>query len=290
MSNYTPKIIHQMWLDEKNPVTPHPPEKYQKYPGYISKLKELHPDYEYMWWDRQKCEELLDREDLSYFRNIYHKIPKIIMKCDFMRYVILWIYGGYYFDLDNNFRRPLPKEWTYESLGLFHEPPSLPNNKYPGMYELTGCSTFLANAIMFSSVKHEFWLIVIKEIDRRLDNCNSKDSKKPYCTNGEVLSITGPVLLSDVAVSSGYISNSKSACYFTALDNKGERWKCEDGLECINGHYCSKEQADNSIASNTWDEGTGWTDDGSDSATNFTVAIVIVVVIVVFVLIIFFLV
>ena len=247
-----PKIIHQMWLDEKNAHTPHPPEKYKNYPGYIQRLKDLHPDYTYMWWDRAKCEKLLARTDLAYFRKIYESMPRIIMKCDFMRYVILWLFGGYYFDLDTKFRRRLPEKWENDELGIFHEPPTMTGGKYPHLFEVTGFTTNISNGLLFSQLKHPLWLAVIDEVDKRIQR-NGQN-----CSFDEVIWITGPGMLTAVCMDTGYIKQAKSPCYFFALRHTGERWKCDRGPECENNHYCSLEEAENSIAVNTWNEGTQW--------------------------------
>lgn len=247
-----PKIIHQMWLDEKNIRTPQPPEKYTNYPKYIETLKELHPDYTYMWWDRAKCEELLKQPELASFRKIYYRMPRIIMKCDFMRYVIMWVYGGYYFDLDTNFRRRIPSKWSKDDLGIFHEPPTMTGGMYPQLYEITGFTTNISNGILFSSPQHPLWLDVINEVNRRIKQ-NGQN-----CSFDEVIWITGPGLLTSVCMKTGYIKYAKSPCHFFALRQNGSRWKCARGSECDNGHYCTVEEAENTIAVNTWNEGTRW--------------------------------
>lgn len=245
-------IIHQMWLDAASAHTPDPPAKYTNYPTYIEKLKELHPDYTYMWWDRAKCEELLERPELIQFRPIYDKLPRIIMKCDFMRYVILWFFGGFYFDLDTNFRRALPEEWAHESLGIFHEPASMTGGMHPQLYDITGFTTNISNGILFSQPRHPLWLSVIAEVDKRISQ-NGQN-----CSFDEVIWITGPGMFTAVCIDTGYIAQAKSPCFFFALRQNGERWKCNRGTECKDGYYCTAEEAANTIAVNSWNEGTQW--------------------------------
>lgn len=54
-------------------------------------------NYEYKLWDKKKCEELVAMyPQFDYYHNLRFKI----MKVDFMRFLILYHYGGLYSDMD----------------------------------------------------------------------------------------------------------------------------------------------------------------------------------------------
>ena len=94
------KIIHQTWKDS-NP----PPEIYD--PSWISSWKQHHSTWEYKLWTDNELEELTSRylpESLEWFRSV-----KGVVRADFGRYLILWVHGGLYADLDYECLRPFDK-------------------------------------------------------------------------------------------------------------------------------------------------------------------------------------
>jgi mannosyltransferase OCH1-like enzyme len=87
-----PKIIHQIWLQGIDEV----PEKFV--PNMI-KNKELNPGFDHMLWDESNILELFHTLDDKYL-NTYSKLIYLHQKVDFARYVILYIEGGIYMDMD----------------------------------------------------------------------------------------------------------------------------------------------------------------------------------------------
>ena len=82
-----PKIIHQFWMGDKPPPT-----------NAMNTVKNMNPDIEYMFWDEEKCKELLP---------IKHKyqvkidlMEELNGKCDMYRWYILKKYGGLFIDAD----------------------------------------------------------------------------------------------------------------------------------------------------------------------------------------------
>lgn len=89
-----PRIIHQVWIDEKNTGMPKDwdisPEKWKKY----------HPEYIYILWDKDNSLSFIQK----YFPemcDIYINFPYVIQRCNLIRYLFLYKYGGIYCDLDN---------------------------------------------------------------------------------------------------------------------------------------------------------------------------------------------
>ena len=85
-----PKIIHQIWTQGCDKI----PEKYHKYiEGWKNK------GYKYMCWSDESIKELLQKYDESLIQVYdYFILPQ--QRSDFGRYLILYLYGGFYIDID----------------------------------------------------------------------------------------------------------------------------------------------------------------------------------------------
>jgi hypothetical protein len=65
----------------------------------ISNLKLLNPDYEYLFFDDDGVELFIDREFPQY-RSVFDSFQFPIQRYDLFRYLAVYRYGGFYFDLD----------------------------------------------------------------------------------------------------------------------------------------------------------------------------------------------
>jgi mannosyltransferase OCH1-like enzyme len=88
-----PQIIHQIWLQGERAI----PVKLRR---YSLKWRELNPDFEYILWDNQKIIEDILPKYPDRFRKIYDEYPHLIQRADFGRYLILFLMGGIYVDMD----------------------------------------------------------------------------------------------------------------------------------------------------------------------------------------------
>ena len=86
-----PKIIHQIWIDDK-------PPPYQ----YLNTWKNAHPDWTYYLWDN----ESVARETFTN-QVLIDTYPAIVSKVDLIRYELLYKYGGIYIDADIICLKPL---------------------------------------------------------------------------------------------------------------------------------------------------------------------------------------
>ena len=85
-----PKIIHQIWIG------PHPiPEQLIH---FIQTVKNLHPEFEYKFWNNNNLPTLPDKAKIQYKR--YGQIKKYAFQADVLRYFLLAEYGGLYLDVD----------------------------------------------------------------------------------------------------------------------------------------------------------------------------------------------
>jgi inositol phosphorylceramide mannosyltransferase catalytic subunit len=65
----------------------------------VSNIRLLHPDYEYMFFDDLQVEHFISNEFPEY-RAVFDSFRFPIQKYDFFRYLAVYRYGGFYFDLD----------------------------------------------------------------------------------------------------------------------------------------------------------------------------------------------
>lgn len=87
-----PKIIIQTAPKNITALSP----KIQK---YINGLKKDNPDFEYKFFNDDDIELFLKTEYPLYY-NTYNRLPRLIQRIDFFRYIAIYHYGGFYFDID----------------------------------------------------------------------------------------------------------------------------------------------------------------------------------------------
>ena len=91
MNEQIPKIIHQIWTQGCDNI----PEKYHKYTQSWKSKK----DYQYICWSDTTIKELIEKYDKSLIPVYdYFTLPQ--QRSDFGRYLILYLYGGFYVDID----------------------------------------------------------------------------------------------------------------------------------------------------------------------------------------------
>jgi hypothetical protein len=87
---YIPKRIVQTGKNRELPL---------KERAAVCNLKLQNPDFEYLFFDDQQVEEFIDRHFPQY-RSVFDSFPFRIQRYDFFRYLAVYHYGGFYFDLD----------------------------------------------------------------------------------------------------------------------------------------------------------------------------------------------
>src|SRR5271154_204643 len=65
----------------------------------MANLRLLNPDYEYLFFDEQRLQKFIDQEFPQY-RSLFDSFPFRIQRYDFFRYLAVYHFGGFYFDLD----------------------------------------------------------------------------------------------------------------------------------------------------------------------------------------------
>jgi len=70
-----------------------------RHQAVMSNIRLLHPDYEYLFFDDAKVAAFIDNEFPQY-REVFDSFLFPIQQCDLFRYLAIFHYGGFYFDLD----------------------------------------------------------------------------------------------------------------------------------------------------------------------------------------------
>ena len=65
----------------------------------VMNIKLLNPDYEYLFFDNERVKRFVQQEFPQY-REVFDSFPHPIQRYDFFRYLAVYHYGGFYFDLD----------------------------------------------------------------------------------------------------------------------------------------------------------------------------------------------
>ena len=157
-----PKKIHQIYgiFNDGKSLDDIP-----KFKEHTTKVKQFaeHYGYEYKLWDLKDCEELL----VEYFPQyivLWTEFRYPIQRCDFIRYLILFIHGGWYLDCDVYPIQDLtPLENNQQVFTTWH----IDKDKLP------------YNAVMGSTYRNPLFLNIMESVERRT---YEKQSKKIYET------------------------------------------------------------------------------------------------------------
>src|ERR1700730_2525464 len=90
MQHRIPKRIIQTGKDIHQPL---------RNRAVMSNIRLLNPDYEYLFFDDGQVEEFVERE-FPHYRAVFDSFQYSIQRYDFFRYLAVYRYGGFYFDLD----------------------------------------------------------------------------------------------------------------------------------------------------------------------------------------------
>lgn len=166
-----PRIIHQMWKDDRVP---------RELQSGVASWKALNPGWEYRFWT--------DRSLLEFVSDWYPGVLPVyvgyrdaIRRSDAARYLLLDHFGGVYADLDTECLRPFEELVPENRVVLCHEPPSQWH-----VQASHGARPFvLFNGLMAGPPGHPFW----RELVERLPACRHASG---------VLDATGPCFLTGV--------------------------------------------------------------------------------------------
>ena len=102
-----PKIIIQTW---KTNIIPY------KYKDDVYTIRKYNTNYKYLFFNDDDIENFLKENYYDTYYQSYKKLPVIIQKIDYFRYIAVYHYGGFYFDLDMKGYFPLDELLNYDSV------------------------------------------------------------------------------------------------------------------------------------------------------------------------------
>lgn len=156
-----PRKIHQIfWSFTQKELNDIP-----KFKEYTTKTQQFanHYGYEYKLWSLKDCEELIV-EYFPQYIELWNDFRYDIQRCDFIRYLILFIHGGWYSDCDTY---PIQDMKPLESNNQVFTTWSIDKHRLP------------YNAVMASRDRNPLFLKIMKSVERRT---YEKQSKKIYDT------------------------------------------------------------------------------------------------------------
>jgi len=162
-----PKIIHQTYKDHNIP------NKWKLSPIM---WKKYHPDYKYMFWTDNDIREYIKKNYPQYLK-IHDNYKYNIQRADFIRYFILYDFGGIYSDLDL---------YPIENIE-----PHLEYNTDVLLVKSGNAQNYLTNSLMISKKGAKLWEKVHQQLRKPI----------PFYAIGrhwEVMLSTGPLMLTEV--------------------------------------------------------------------------------------------
>lgn len=205
-----PAIIHQYWSTVD--TTDYWDNKQKAY-GFSSLIKKCYPDCKHIIWTDAMVKELVDNSPYTAIKDIWYKVP-IGAQSDITRYLILYLNGGIWMDLDILCKKRLPN--------LVH------NNQvdFIGYKADRGDSWITGNAFFAVTKKSNIMANILYNIinDKNIKNNNlTIDKDNRIKTALRTLYSTGPEQLHRTIESHDYITSYYSRAmvsnYSEALSN-----------------------------------------------------------------------
>jgi mannosyltransferase OCH1-like enzyme len=200
---HIPKIIHQIWFQGEENIPEHMKE-YHKTWIYNN------PNFEIKVWDEKSIQEVLIKFNDKETTDMYNNYIYMIQKIDLAKYIILYIYGGIYIDMDVKSLQPITDDFLGDNDVILSK---LMNNfLFPIMPNI------INNGIIMNVPRHPILLYTIEEAKKNKDSFSYYISKTIY-----IFSSTGPICLT-VATNKFKSENDSSkikivdGTYFEACD------------------------------------------------------------------------
>jgi hypothetical protein len=172
----------------------------------VANLKLLNPDFEYLFFDNQQVEAFLDSEFPEY-RTVFDGFRYPIQRYDFFRYLAVYRYGGFYFDLDVLLASELSSLLRLSCVFPFEE--LTLNHFLRGQYEM---DWELGNYAFAAAPEHPFLHAVIQNCARAQRDPEwvtpmMRGLPRLFRTEFYVLNTTGPGLLSRTLAENPHLSD-----------------------------------------------------------------------------------
>jgi mannosyltransferase OCH1-like enzyme len=184
-----PKIIIQTWKNHNLP------EHYYK---YIESIHKYNPTYTYLYFTDNDIINFLQNNYPNYY-DTYLKLPVMIQKIDFFRYIAIYHYGGIYLDIDIECLKsfdPLLKYNSVFGIDLYINKEECNYSRYTPFCDIQ--QYFFIGQYAFAAEKHNnFIKILIDNIHNNIENIiNEFEQLDNKINNDYVYRTTGPDYIS----------------------------------------------------------------------------------------------
>jgi mannosyltransferase OCH1-like enzyme len=160
-----PKVIYQTWKNKN--LDP-------RVRTVIDNIQKLNPDYKMVLFDDEEIENWIKHNFDEIIFTTYKKIKVGAGKADFWRYLILYMNGGIYLDIDSNIVKPLDQLINENDMAIITREKN------------SGTDYFVQWCLMFSP-KHP---ILLRAINLCIYNIHNK-------TTTYLVNLTGPAVFTD---------------------------------------------------------------------------------------------
>lgn len=184
-------FIHQIWLQGVDEIPP-------LYRKFSQTIKNKNPQFKHILWDEKK----FYKEILNYhpgFRKNYEKLPLIHLKVDYMRYIILYILGGIYVDMDARAIRSFST--IKEDIDKYETVLGKVNASKTSSFLISGHKFIINNGIIISKKESVFLRKLLKTVEKNIlkyEKQFKKVKEKTAKAVNIIHKITGPFVFSKV--------------------------------------------------------------------------------------------
>ena len=205
-----PRIIHQIWFQDnyQNEInllkikninldrifSSNIPQKFKK---NIIKMFSFNADYYYILWNQETIEKYVLFEP---YKKLYYSYDLMIQKIDLAKYLILYLYGGIYIDVDTYNLKCFDKIFNLYPKADLLLSKSVPFNFFEAKLasKNLNCNmkNFINNGILISKKNHYFWILLMQEMIKQKNKNNEPIYN--YLFNIKVFNTTGPAIMTNV--------------------------------------------------------------------------------------------
>jgi mannosyltransferase OCH1-like enzyme len=185
--NTIPKIIIQTWKDNDIP---------EKYHNDIKSLKQSNPDYQFIFFTDEDIDKFIKDNYPEYYET-YNKLPVKIQKIDFFRYLAVYHYGGFYFDLDISGHQSLDNLLLFDC--IFPIDNHIKNCDWPRFNKLCekGVYILLGQYAFGAKPKNDFLKLLVDTIKQDIDKYVNEFNTLGF-SNAYVYETTGPDFVTNI--------------------------------------------------------------------------------------------
>ena len=221
-----PRIIIQVWVQKDGGKPMIPANQVQ----YMEKFRKLNPSFEHMFFNGDDIDQFFKSNYPEYYE-VYNNLPFFIQKLDFFRYLAIYHYGGFYFDMDVEPHKPLDEEiLNHSAVFPVDEYASAIDCQNPRMnsYCLVGQNFLLGQYAFGAAAKHPFMMALVEKIKQNLGNyilvANKMRGADRSSIHYFVYKTTGPDFVTD--------------CY-VQYKNKEQMYILSNGKRQVFGDYAT---------------------------------------------------